>query len=102
VETMRQYTRDDVEFSSWYTPWMKSLAANYSKEELQNKLGKSSYTASKAASRHLAAIDATSSMAGQSARRAHARNCVSAAGEEGIALRGAIEIHDLFPEMAKR
>jgi hypothetical protein len=39
-------------------------------------------------------------MSGQSARRAHARNCVAAAGDELIAIRGAIEIHELFPEHA--
>lgn len=51
---------------------------------------------------HLKAIQATGSMQGNSSRRAHARNVAAAAGETIIAIKGAIEIHELFPEHAKQ
>jgi len=34
----RQYTRDDIDFETWYSPWMKLLARSYTAEELQAKL----------------------------------------------------------------
>ncbi len=37
-------------------------------------------------------------MTGCSARRAHTKNIAAAAGDTAIALRGALEIYDLFPE----
>ena len=40
-------------------------------------------------------------MTSQSQRRAQSGNVVAAAGEEKIAVRGALEIYDLFPEHTK-
>lgn len=90
-----------IDFETWYSPWMKTLAANYSKGDLEKRLPNVSFSAKAAAKSHLRAIQATGSMSGNSARRAHSRNVVSALGEEAIAIRGAIEIHELFPEKAK-
>jgi len=97
---VRQYGRADVDYSTWYTPWMKQLARTYSRDQLELRLGKNRAEAPKAGESHLRAIGASSSMRGQSMRRAHARNIVTAVGDEAIALRGAIEIHELFPEEA--
>ena len=90
-----------IDFDTWYSPWMKTLAANYSKEELENRLLKTKFAAKSAGLSHLNAIKATGSMTGSSARRAHARNVVSSLGEEAIAISGALEIHNFFPEKAK-
>jgi hypothetical protein len=97
---MRQYEREDVDFNTFYSDWMKLLARTKSKSELERLLSGNRSAAKGAGYAHLRAIDATASMHGQCARRAHSRNVVTAAGDYGIALRGALEIHDLFPEHA--
>lgn len=97
----RQYQRYDVEYESWYSTWMKQLAANYSKPELEGMLHGASKEAKKYAAQHLAAIEKSGSMQGNSSNRAASRVCVAASGEKATAIRGAIEIHELFPEHAK-
>jgi len=101
MDNARQYGRDDVDFDTWYTPWMKSIAGNYTRPEIEKKLGVASFASAKAAQSHLRAIQASGSMQGNSSRRASTKNVVAASGEEVIALRGALEIHELFPEKAK-
>ena len=97
---MRQYGRNDVDYGSFYSPWMKRLALSHTQAELERQLYGAQTEASKSAQSHLRAIDASHSMSGQSMRRAHARNVTAAAGDTAIALRGALEIHELFPEYA--
>jgi thioredoxin-like negative regulator of GroEL len=99
--TMRNYGRDDVDYATFYTDWMRRLAASKTIDELQALLHGTRNAAQKSARSHLRAIDATTSMSGQSARRAHTRNVTAAAGDYAIALRGAVEIHELFSEHAK-
>ena len=98
---MRQYGRADVEYETWYTPWMKQLAATKTAAELESLLTGKRREAKAGAMSHLRAIDACYSMAGQSMRKAHARNVTAAAGDYAIAIEGALEIHELFPEHAK-
>ncbi len=98
---MRQYERADIDYDTWYSPWMKMLARSNTRRELEAMGGKSRTEADKASTSHLAAIAATSSMGGQSARRARTRNMTAGAGDQLIAINGALEIHDLFPEHAK-
>lgn len=95
---MRQYGRSDIDYESWYSPWMKRLAKAHTRAELELMLLGASAEATAAAHSHLRAIEASASMNGCSARRAASRNVVAAAGDKAIAIRGAIEIHDLFPE----
>jgi len=97
---MRKYGREDVDYATWYTPWMKTLA-QHTKEQLEQRLYGAAKDAGKAAQTHLRAIERTSSMQSASAARAHSRNTVAAAGELNGALSGALEIHELFPEHAK-
>lgn len=97
-----QYTRDDVDFETWYSSWMKQLAKFYTVAELEEKLYGAKREANRAATSHLRAIQRTHSMTSNSQARAHAHNVTAAAGDYAIALRGAIEIHQLFPEMAKQ
>ncbi len=97
---MRKYGREDVDYATWYTPWMKMLAAQYTLEQLIAQLNGTGREASKAAKTHLRAIERTGSMQGASAARAHGRNSVAAAGDRMAAISGAIEIHELFPEYA--
>lgn len=99
---MRKYGREDVDYATWYTPWMKTLADQYTKEQLEQRLYGADKDAGKAAQTHLRAIERTSSMQGASAARAHSRNTVAAAGELKGALSGALEIHELFPEHANQ
>lgn len=97
---MRKYGRSDVEYETFYSSWMKGLAKNYPKQQLESMYEGKCKDVIHHARSHLRAIEATTSMLGQSARRAHARNNVAASGEYKIALSGAIEIHELFPEFA--
>lgn len=99
--TSMKYGRNDVDYATWYTPWMKTLAKSKTAQELSEMLKDKGAEAKKAGASHLRAIQSTGSMQGCSARRAGARNVVSAAGDAAIAIRGAIEIHELFPEFAK-
>lgn len=100
TEAGRQYGRDDVDYATWYSDWMKQLARTYTRQELEARLYGASAEARRCAMAHFRAIEATCGMQSQSARRAHARNMTAAAGDTAIAIRGALEIHDLFPEMA--
>ena len=99
---MIQYTRNDVDYETFYSSWMKTLAKSNTMPELESKLYGAKYEANKSSQTHLRAIDRTHSMSSNSQARAHARNITAAAGDYAIALCGAIEIHNLFPEHAKR
>lgn len=99
--TMRQYGRDDVDYATWYSDWMKSLARQHTRAKLEVMLHGKRSEAQRAARSHLRAIEATTSMQSQSQRRAQTGNVVTAVGEHRIALRGALEIYDLFPEHTK-
>lgn len=100
-EPARKYGRDDVDYPTWYSAWSQQLAKTHTRAELERRAGVADSAAAKAAGAHHRAVSATTSMGGQSQRRAHARNTTAAAGDEKIAISGALEIHDLFPEHAK-
>ena len=87
-----------MEYKDWYSNWMKMLAKKHTKEELNAKYDRACGEARRHGAMHLKAIQKSNSMAGNSQHRAQARNCVAASGEYKIALSGAIEIHELFPE----
>ena len=99
---MRQYGRDDVDYETWYSSWMKNLAKQHTRTELDQMLYGAQSAANKAAHQHLRAVQRSHSMSSNSMARAHARNNVEASGELRIAISGALEIHDLFPEHAKQ
>lgn len=99
--TVRQYGRQDVSYDTWYGDWMKRLALTSTRAELEARIGKASAAGQKAARSHLRAIDATHSMQSNSQRRAQTGNVVAALGDERIAIGGALEIYDLFPEHTK-
>lgn len=101
THTTRQYTRDDVEYDGWYSDWMKQLARTMTRSEIETALGIVSVEVKVAARLHHNAIARTTSMQGNSQGRAQAGNVVAAKGEYKIALSGALEIYDLFPEHAK-
>lgn len=93
-----QYGRSDVRYETWYSDWSKSLARRMSIDDILRELEGADAEVAHAARIHLRAVDATTSMHSQSQRRAQSRNVVRAAGERKSALRGALEIHVLFPE----
>ena len=97
-----QYTRDDVNYETWYSDWMKQLANRYTVDELNKMHGIAKSEAEHGSQVHLRAIQKSTSMQSNSQHRAQARNVVSAAGDTAIAVMGAIEIHYLFPEHANR
>lgn len=99
---MIQYGRDDVDYETWFTSWSKQLAKNYTVAELEVQLYGIQVAGKKAAKSHLMAIDASTSMTGNSMRRAHTGNVAGACGDKAIALKSAITIHELFPEEAKK
>lgn len=98
---MRNYSREEIDYSTWYSSWMKSLAKDHTINELQVMLNGNDKTLKSATKSHLSAIEKTASMQGRSQHRAQSRNCAAAAGDKAIAIAGAIEIHELFPEHAK-
>lgn len=97
----RKYDREDVDYETWYTPWMKMLAKNKTIFEIKKELGIATKEVSSAAAMHLKAIEKTTSMQSNSMARASSRNCIAGAGEYKGALSGALEIYELFPEHGK-
>jgi hypothetical protein len=98
----RQYGHDDIQFDTWYSDWMKRLAMAHSRDELEQMLAGTMSESKRASAAHLAAIKGSTSMHGNASRRANSRNVVAASGDTMIAIKGAIEIHELFPEHAKQ
>ena len=98
---MRQYSRDDIEYETWYSRWHKRLALEHTRSELAGLFNKADSNAKKASCSHLRAVQATASMTGCSQRRAQARNTVFAASELKMAVDAALEIYELFPEHTK-
>ena len=98
---MYVYTREEIDYNTWYSAWMKQLAQNYTLAELERKLHGNRKRVGKETASHLRAIKSSVSMQSNSQRRAQSGNVVTARGDEMIALNGAIEIHKLFPEHAK-
>ena len=98
---IRNYGREDVDYETWYSDWMKRLALSHSKAELEKMLGKTQTSLEKSVKSHLSAIEATHSMTSNSGRRAKSRNSVAMDSETSGAIKGAIEIYELFPEKVK-
>lgn len=97
----RQYGRDDINYRTWYSDWAKLLAQTYTRPEIETRLGVTQCDLSKAAKVHHRAVSKSTSMTSNSQHRAQSRNVVAATGDLARALRGALEMHDLFPEYAK-
>lgn len=100
IDYERKYGRDDVDYHTWYSDWSKRLARTMTREQILHALGANQQDVGRATQAHLRAVQSTTSMSSNSQRRAQSRNVVAAEGEKGIALSGALEIHDLFPEHA--
>ena len=84
-----------------YSEWSRLLAKNYSLGQLRARLAQVEHATEKAKGAHLRSIQNTTSMAGQSQRRAHSRNAMVGSYEESCALRDAIAIQESFPEHAQ-
>jgi len=87
--------REDIDFETWYTPWEKLWARAYTAEELQTKLRDAEAEARVAAKNRFHIIWHTHTLG-------NAKNFSASDSDYAIALRGAIEIHRLFPEEASR
>ena len=84
-----------------YTAYARQLAKKHTRKELEAMLQGGNATQEAYAIQHLAAIKKTTSMQSNAARRANARNKLSAQYTKINAIRNAIEIHDVWPEHAK-
>lgn len=94
----RKYGRNDVEYATWYSDWSKQLARTHTRAELEAMLGGAAAAGHAAGRAHLKAIERTTSMQSCSQARAQTGNVARATGDTRIAISGALEIHDLFPE----
>ena len=83
-----------------YSDWSRRLAKDYTRAELEAKLGKTEGARRDLAESHKRAVEATTSMTSQSQRRAQSRNTMAGNYEENQALKNALEIHDNYPENA--
>ena len=101
MNSVRQYGREDIDYATWYSDWMKLLARTKTRKELEQLLGIKTVEVKRASKAHLRAIEQSTSMQGRSQARAQAGNVVAATGDYKIALSGALEIYDLFPEYTK-
>lgn len=93
--------REEIDYATWYSPWMRRLAETKTRAELERMLGAADVEAKAATAAHERAVKATSGMGHLATARAYGRNRSAAAGDAKIAIRGALEIHALFPEHAK-
>lgn len=93
-----KYTRDEINYETWYNPYMKLLARTMTRESIEAALGYTKSKAHEAGLSHLRTIQKSGSNLANSSQRAKGRNAVEHMGEYRIALRGALEIYDLFPE----
>lgn len=98
MDNTRQYGREDVKYDTWYSDWMKSLAKKHTRAELEQMLGLYTSEAKRASKSHLRAIEKSGSMLGNSSRRASTWNAVALTYDYRVAISGALEIYDLFPE----
>jgi hypothetical protein len=98
MDTTRQYGRDDVNYDTWYTDWMKQLARTKTRQELHEMIYGKTLEGKAAAKSKLRAMERTGSNLSMSSTRASLGNVVRAAGDTKIAVSGALEIYDLFPE----
>ena len=93
-----RYGRDDVSFDGWYSDWMKRLALTKTRGQLLRDLGIAKHDGERAGRQHLRAIEKRHSMQSNSQARAQTGNVASAAGDTRLAILGALEIYELFPE----
>ena len=98
---MRQYSREDVDYTTFYPQYMKTLALTKTREELEKMIGIESGKLSKATKSHLLQIQKSTGMQARAQGRAQARGSVDCHSSRVRGAEGAIEIYDLFPEFTK-
>lgn len=84
-----------------YSVWSRNIAKDYTRAEIEKRLGKAEGARSGASKAHLAAVESTHSMQSNSQRRAQTGNVVRANYEERMALTNALEIYEFYPEKTK-
>lgn len=95
---MRQYDRKDIDYETWYSPWMKQLAKSHTRADLELKLYGAFASVKSCVCSHSRAIAREDRRIACTQRLAQSSADVGVAGDTVIALRGALEIYDLFPE----
>lgn len=84
-----------------YSNWSREMAKNYTRAELEKRLAKVDGQRGSLAASHLRAVEKTTSMTGNSQRRAQSRNAMVGNYEEYQAVKNALELYDFYPEKTK-
>lgn len=84
-----------------YSDWSRSIARNYTRDEIIREINKLEKGTGKITESHLSAIKKTTSMQSRSQARAQSGNVVIANYERKQAYKNALEIYDFYPEKTK-
>lgn len=84
-----------------YSPWARLLAKTTTRRDLEKQHRKLAGESGRLKDSHHRAVMSTTSMAGQSQRRAHSRNAMVGNYEERMAVENALEIYRYYPEWTK-
>lgn len=91
-----------INYETWYGPFQKTLAKDYTRPELEKMLSENKKKIKKATESHLNTIRRSSSMQSNAQGRAHSRSTVSLYSQTISNIECAIDIHINFPEYAKK
>ena len=87
-----QYGRDEIDYDTWFSDQSKALAKDHTVDELRQMLGEASDDADRLSRANLEARNRATDRAQQT------YNAVAAEGQRALAVRGALRIHELFPD----
>lgn len=92
------YTREEVDYTSWYSEWSKRLAKTKSLQDLFGIYWSIEHKREGLRNSHHNAISKSTSMTSNSQHRAQTKNAMLGNMDYYFAVLGAIEIYELFPE----
>lgn len=84
-----------------YSPWAQQIAMNYTRAEIGHEIAKCEGARAPLRKAHLSAVQKTTSMLGNSQRRAQSRNSLVGNYERLNAYRRALGIYENYPDKTK-
>lgn len=84
-----------------YSQWPRTIAANYTKAEIEREINKCDSARGALGRSHLNAVNKTTSMSSNSQRRAQSGNVFRGNWEKMQAHIRALEIYEFYPEKTK-
>lgn len=84
-----------------YSHWARTIAANYTKAEIEREINKCDSARSALGRSHFNAVNKTTSMTSNSQRRAQSGNAFRGNWEKMQAHIRALEIYEFYPEKTK-